>query len=540
MPSRRRKNVKPPPSLSFVTLDFGAQGVNWLKIHSGAARRHAAYWGGPERHQYRREEDRGQQANITHISYADEVVGVIAKAPTLDRVARHEPPSHNESGSLQRLPPLPFEIRSTGSRLEVDPSTFEFLGEGFVKQFLMVDEKEYSLMFNGYLLLNYAYQMAYTGHGTRMRLLELKGQLIRCINENIKLSGGVLSPRCLTAILALGAPVVCLVSQDLPHGRTMYDYIFGSRQGEYLCCLPESADAGQRALDEQIVHRQPMQGLFSTSSASFQDPDSVALLQYLSNHMNLQVSFKSALRLSPDNTARSMNIESANHTTTPLEDIADLFPEAAPCEDCSIPAHWTSPLTCQWLDATASTPVEREMLLLASLMHRWLATFLDRTSNPLVPTEDLLEERASLRQLIEGFLPVAKNRNLEADARYECCRWASLILLAVDKLRIPIYAAAKHVRISPRLTHCLRMTDMAQLWGIRRGLLFWVTAVCHFATVGQCYNLLCTALLARFSQEFAMSHCVETAIKPLRRLKRFEKLCCQIPNLEDGSQLVIT
>lgn len=222
-----------------------------------------------------------------------------------------------------------------------------------------------------------------------------------------------------------------------------------------------------------------------------------------------------------------MTIESANHMTTPLLDVRDFSTATVPSKHCSIPAHWTSPLTCQWLDETDTTPVERQMLLLATLVHRWLATFLGKDSNQFVPTEGLLQERASLRQLIEGFLPMAMNRNVEAEARYECCRWASSILLAVDKLSIPIHVAAKQVRISPRLTVCLRMTDLSQLWGNRRGLLFWVTIICHFATVGHCYNLLCTALLARFSQEIATSDCCsETAISPLTRLKRFESLCC--------------
>jgi hypothetical protein len=162
---------------------------------------------------------------------------------------------------------------------------------------------------------------------------------------------------------------------------------------------------------------------------------------------------------------------------------------------------------------------------------------------PIDVNRKLLEERASLRQRIDGFLPLARKSYGEAEARYEYCRWASLILLKVGKLTIPIHVAARHVLISPRHTQCLRMTDMSQLWGIHKGLLFWVTAVCHFATVGQCYPLLCTAFLARFTQEFAMSdYCSEIAIKPLRRLKQFETLCCNPEfqaEAQDRSQLVV-
>jgi hypothetical protein len=50
MPSRK-KNVKPPPKFSFVTLAFEAKDKRWLKIHSGAPRSHAAYWGGPAKYQ---------------------------------------------------------------------------------------------------------------------------------------------------------------------------------------------------------------------------------------------------------------------------------------------------------------------------------------------------------------------------------------------------------------------------------------------------------------------------------------------------------
>jgi hypothetical protein len=178
------------------------------------------------------------------------------------------------------------------------------------------------------------------------------------------------------------------------------------------------------------------------------------------------------------------------------------------------------------------------MLRLARLTHRWLATFLDGDSQIQVPTEELLEERRRLRQEIDAFLPVARTSNSEMEAMYECCRWASFVLLTVEKFSVPIYIAAKQVRIHPRLIRRLRMTDLSNLWGPRRGLLFWVAAVCDFATAGQCFPLLCTALLARLAQEIAMLDCCsEVAIKPLKRLKYFESLCCHPEPANESTNL---
>jgi hypothetical protein len=223
-----------------------------------------------------------------------------------------------------------------------------------------------------------------------------------------------------------------------------------------------------------------------------------------------------------------MAIEVANHLNAPVPDVGDLFPATNPCENCSIPVYWTSPLTCQWFDKTSGTYVEAQMMLLAELAHRWLATFFDRHIRGLVLNKDLLEERANLRQQMERIMPMARTTNTESEAMYECCRWASLMLLAVEKLSIPIHVAAKHVRIQPRLIRCLRMTDLANLWGIHKGLLFWVASICHFATDGVCFPLLSTTLFARFVHEIAMSDLPsEIAIKPLKRLKQFESLCCR-------------
>lgn len=169
------------------------------------------------------------------------------------------------------------------------------------------------------------------------------------------------------------------------------------------------------------------------------------------------------------------------------------------------------------------------MLLLTRLVHKWLATFLDKDNHPLALTNELLQKRDALRQNIESFGPAARGFSVEAEAMYECCRRASSVLLAAERRHIPIYAAAKHVEGRPKLTKLFRQTDLANLWGNHRGLLFWVAATCQFATAGQCFPLLCTTLLARLVQELSMSSIyAEIAVNSLKRLKQFDYSCCYI------------
>ena len=150
----------------------------------------------------------------------------------------------------------------------------------------MVDDEDHSIMSSACLLLSYAYSMALTGQGTKTVLLALKSHVIQRLSAKMKSSNGLLSPRCLTAILALAAPIVCLVSQDLPKRLSMWDYLMASMQDNYLCS-PESAETAQRALHERMVHRQATRRHFVHTKVGFQDADSVALLRYISNCINM-------------------------------------------------------------------------------------------------------------------------------------------------------------------------------------------------------------------------------------------------------------
>ena len=165
-------------------------------------------------------------------------------------------------------------------------SSLKFFGESFVKQFLMVDHEDYSIMLSGCILLSQANDMALSGSGTKATLLELKGQVVTKINVKIDATHGLLSPQCLLAILALGSPIVCLVSQELPHSLSIWDYINVSQYADYLCCA-SSAETAQKALHERKVHSQAMYNLFSKISGHFSDQASIPLLLYLSNSMEL-------------------------------------------------------------------------------------------------------------------------------------------------------------------------------------------------------------------------------------------------------------
>lgn len=308
-----------PPSYSFVTSNFDVEGVvNWIKIHSGAPRSHAAYWGASKKkHRQATKKKIAGQKNTISTCRSDADRGALSRdgskpsfgcfyAPTVLQgqsnestyveaikvppQARSQSPRHSETDNAELPPLMPPKIRATVPPSAATLSMFEFFGEGFFKQLVMVDREDYSIMISGCLLLSYAHSMALTARGTKTLLLQLKSQVIRRINAKMSSSEGLLSPQYLTAILALGAPIVCLVSQDLPKGLSISDYLVLSAREDFCLCCPASADTAQRALEERIIHRQAMRRLFFKSSANFGAAEDIALLQYISNSLNMYAS----------------------------------------------------------------------------------------------------------------------------------------------------------------------------------------------------------------------------------------------------------
>lgn len=233
MPSRRHS--KPLPKFSFLAPKHDLKGTARLEKRSNTARRHAAYWGGPARHQHRDAiQNRVEEGNIASraliVNYGPrhfdaELLKTRCLKPRDTQATKCASPYDIQPDHLQFLPSVPPEIRLMDAPLSAALATFKYYGTEFIKQFIMYDHEDYFLMFSGCLLLSYAHYIALTGFGTKPVLLELKSLVIHQLSKQIESSNNILSPLCLTAILALGAPILCLVSREIPNGVSIREYI---------------------------------------------------------------------------------------------------------------------------------------------------------------------------------------------------------------------------------------------------------------------------------------------------------------------------
>jgi hypothetical protein len=169
------------------------------------------------------------------------------------------------------------------------------------------------------------------------------------------------------------------------------------------------------------------------------------------------------------------------------------------------------------------------MLALGRMMHAWIATFLDSDNSTVEDAWLLLEERLRLGRKIEHFVGVAVTVTDAETAMLSCCQWAAMVMLKSDRHRLSLWEAARQTPTRPRLVTTLRMTDLGNLWGPYKGMLYWVVSVCHRSTSGRCFPLLTTALLSRLAHVLALSeHYAAIGLTPLTRLAEFEHMCCDV------------
>lgn len=200
---------------------------------------------------------------------------------------------------------------------------------------------------------------------------------------------------------------------------------------------------------------------------------------------------------------------------------------------------WTSPFTIEWLDESVDTGVETPINALGRLMHGWVATFLDKNDEVIESTEQILRQRLWFRQKLNQQMEKSTIR-LPEGAVYASCRWAASVILKAEQRKVSFYHAAEEVTMKPRLVSILRMTDLIHLWRKQKGLLFWVTSVCHSTTSDHCFPLLPIGLYAQFAHHLALAeenH--EVATRPLKRLRKFEELCCSTSNSREAQAMLM-
>lgn len=188
---------------------------------------------------------------------------------------------------------------------------------------------------------------------------------------------------------------------------------------------------------------------------------------------------------------------------------------------------WASPLTTQLIDdAHCFIITEPPITALPRLIRAWISTFLDHNDLSVQPAPTILHKRLELRHSLESFVLHSDPIVTSETAVFACCWWAASVMLNAEKSQISLADSADRIHMQPRLTKCLRATDLANLWGARKGLLFWVVSVCHVVTTDRCLPLLTTALYAHFAHEMALdlSLC-RAGVLQLRKLRAFDKLC---------------
>lgn len=137
-----------------------------------------------------------------------------------------------------------------------------------------------SIVVVGCILLMVAQSMAVTGRGQRVELLELKAQVLRSVSRELNQALSAPNWEYMVAIMLLGSPIVCLLSQDLPNGLGLGGYIEASTLGREVCC-PEAAAITKRAAYERRLHWRHLHEMLFQAGALDQQAQREDPLHYL-------------------------------------------------------------------------------------------------------------------------------------------------------------------------------------------------------------------------------------------------------------------
>jgi hypothetical protein len=157
--------------------------------------------------------------------------------------------------AFNALPQLRLEQRRPEALAAVKRHMSTVLGEEFVSQNIPLNSTQSAAMYTGSLLLTYARNYALTGKLSGPDLLELKGEVINVVNNNLRKTGTSIDLESLYAMFVLGTPVVCLTTTRLPSSVIARRSLFAAQQAVSPAAVEDSL-ANEIALRDHFLHRQ--------------------------------------------------------------------------------------------------------------------------------------------------------------------------------------------------------------------------------------------------------------------------------------------
>jgi hypothetical protein len=157
--------------------------------------------------------------------------------------------------AFNTLPQLQLEQRRPEALSVVKSHMSTVLGEEFVSQNIPLNSTQSTAMYVGSLLITYARHYALTGKLLGPDLLELKGEVINVVNNNLRKTRTDVDLESLYAMFVLGAPVVCLTTTHLPSSVAARRSLFAAQQAVSSAAVEDSL-ANEIALRDHFLHRQ--------------------------------------------------------------------------------------------------------------------------------------------------------------------------------------------------------------------------------------------------------------------------------------------
>lgn len=522
----RRKSIE-RPSITFINSGKGFPD----RLDSRAARQHAAYWSAPPR---RWQPLQGSGGSPEQLNQHD------AEGPGNFTSRHQQSPSFmtedaqfasivQHARRLQSKSPSPatdiFYLRADFDAFDVLPSPMcgpntsrdlgalkaemlRFFGERFVQGILLRDPEHCQIMFTGCLLLSSAHQIAMTGKGSQVGLMELKGELIRAVNAAISTLERPAKLEILIAVLILGMPLVSLVTNQVPGCIPLRDYIDRADQ------MAKSDDTTPCTTKEVIMREYETHYAAVTSLLHLEGDLENFLTTYEGRYVLINKMLSSAHRLIsvPD-----------TPTNAWIYVYGKLHIYAG---KCAVDPAWYSPIYCPFGIYTGPRSsynvVEKHLLILVQGVQNWLITFI------FPRRRDILGERYQRLQELQALLangsPVNQPSLHQTLPIYNACRLTAKVMLEVEARQLSLCYAAEIIPDALMLPELLRQTDFTNLWGDFKGLLYWVATICHITAPRKHCRLTSTTILAHVTHSVSISNCaIEAVVGPIQTLLKFER-----------------